>query len=550
MRKQILFSIFVLLFIHSSHSKNVTKEQAVAFAATEIKSREASFERLVQNVQPVYVENQPVYYIINYVPQGWALISADDVTAPLLAYSCEGRYVRENQPETMQAWLNGYGKQVFELMKKTGLTRHAGWDHGVGLRSSAGQNAVGKINPLISVEWNQTSPYNTSCPSNANGRALVGCVAVAMAQAMTVSRTPDRPKGYASYNSDIYGALGVNYDAEVPYNWNSIMTGANNKSEVARLLYHCGISVKMTYSSTGSGAYTSAVASALKQYFSYSSSVKYYSRFSGSTEWENLLLAELQAGRPVVYGGNDGTGVAGHCFNLDGYDGASMYHVNWGWGGSNNGYYRIDNLHDQYANYTQGHEAVVGIKSIYYGPSDITLSNASIREGLDVGTTVGTITVESEVNPENGYDYELKGAYNIFLDDYMPAAFYVENNELKSKEIFTYSNIETTKTVYIKAINRVNRLSHEKMFNISVLKNTGIRPLESTENIQVYSENQRLYIAADKPCKYALYTLTGQKIMEASLPAGKNLLSNRVATGCYLTTIIYNDNIYIKKICL
>jgi hypothetical protein len=550
MRKQILFGIFVLLLIHSSYSKNVTKEQAVAFATTEIKSRAASFEGVVQKIEPVDVENQPVYYVINYAPQGWALISADDAAAPLLAYSCEGRYVWENQPEAMKTWLNDYGKQVFELLKKPGLAKHEEWNRTGNLRSSTGQNAVGKIDPLITVKWNQTYPYNAYCPSNANGRALVGCVAVAMAQAMTVSRTPERSTGSASYNSDIYGALGVNYDAEAPYNWNDIMTGANNKNEVARLLYHCGISVRMTYSTTASGAYTSAVASALKQYYSYSSSVKYYSRFSNSTDWENLLLAELQAGRPIVYGGNDGTGAAGHCFNLDGYDGTSMYHVNWGWGGSNNGYYRIDNLHDQNANYTQGHDAVVGIKPIYYGPSDIALSNTSIGEGLSMGTTVGTITVESEVNPENGYDYELKGAYNIFFEDYMPADFYVENNELKSKETFTYSEMETTKTVYIKAINRTNRLAHEKMFNIAILKNTGIQALESTANIRIYSENQRLYIAADKPCKYTLYALTGQKITEASLPAGKNLLPNRITTGCYLITIIYNDNIYTKKICL
>ena len=545
MKKQILFIVFVLLVIHASYSKNVTKEQIFAFAATEIKNREPSFDGIVQKIEPVAVENQPVYYIVNYAPQGWALISADDAAAPLLAYSCEGRYARENQPESMQAWLRGYAKQVLELGKLSGLSKQAEWDGQGRLRAGGG-----KIDPIIQVNWNQSSPYNALCPSNSNGRALVGCVAVAMAQAMTVSRTPDRPKGSASYPSAIYGALGVNYDTVAPYNWNNIMTGANNKDEVARLLYHCGIAVRMTYSSTGSGAYTSAVASALKQYYSYSSSVTYYSRFSGSTEWENLLLTELQEGRPVVYGGNDGTGAAGHCFNLDGHDGANMYHVNWGWGGSNNGYYRIDNLHDQYADYTQGHEAVVGIKPIYYGPSGIALSNNSIREGLNIGTTVGAISVESEVAPENGYDYELKGAYNLFLGEHIPAVFYVENNELKSKEVFTYSDIETTKTVHIKAINRSNHLAHEKMFNITILKNTGIQPLESTGNIRIYSENRRLFIVTDKLCRYALYTLTGQKITEAALPAGENLLPNRMTTGCYLITITDNDNIYTKKICL
>lgn len=31
-------------------------------------------------------------------------------------------------------------------------------------------------------------------------------------------------------------------------------------------------------------------------------------------------------------------------FNVDGYDGNSGYHVNWGWGGNGDGYFRLDNL--------------------------------------------------------------------------------------------------------------------------------------------------------------------------------------------------------------
>jgi hypothetical protein len=545
MRKQILFILFVLLSTHSSYSKNVTQEQVVTFASKEIKSREVSFNGNVQNIEPIYIEGQLVYYTVNYAPQGWALISADDVAAPLLAYSCEGHYVHENQPESMQAWMAGYAKQILELQKTSGLKKQSEWDSQVRLRS-----AGGRINPFINVNWNQSAPYNAYCPSNTNGRALVGCVAVAMAQAMSVSRTPARPKGSTSYNSDIYGALGINYDTEGTYNWNDIMSGANNKNEVARLLYHCGIAVKMNYSTTGSGAFSSDIPNALKQYFSYSSSVRSYSRFSNIVEWENLLYTELQNGRPIVYSGNDGTGAVGHAFNLDGYDGTSMYHVNWGWGGSNNGYYRIDNLHDQYSNYTQGHQAVVGIKTIYYGPSNITLSNASIEESQTIGTVVGNIAVESEIPPENGYDYELKGPYNILIDDYMPAGFYIENDILKSKEVFTYNDVEKTKTVYIKAINRTNRLAYEKMFNITIQKGTGIKLIEEVGNIRVYSENHHLYINVDKPCRYVLYAFTGQKINESTLFAGKNVLPGQIANGCYLLTVISDNSTYTKKICL
>ena len=539
--------IFLLLFFHLSLSaENVNSSQALSIAYREIKNREPNFEFISQYLKTVVVKGTTVYYIISYFPEGWALISADDVAAPLLAYSSNGNYKHDNQPESLQNWMRIYSNQILELKQKNNIKKHPEWENtSVGLRST-----TAKIEPFITVNWNQGSPYNAYCPSNIDGRAVVGCVAVAMAQAMSVSRTPARPKGSTSYSHPIYGALGINYDLETPYKWNDIISGANNKSETARLLYHCGIAVKMSYGKDGSGAYTADVPAALKQYFSYSSSVKYHARYSNTSDWEKLLQSELQAGRPIIYSGDDGSGQAGHAFNLDGYDGTSMYHVNWGWSGQNNGYYRIDNLHDQYANYTQGHAAIVGIKPISYAPSTISLSNTSIQENVAVGTSVGNIAVESEIIPAEGYDYELKGAYNIFLDEYMPAKFYVENDVLKSKEVFIYTETQKTQTVYIKAINKENKLSCEKMFTISILKNTAIHSIESNETIQIYTNNKILYIKTDESCQYALYSLTGQKMEEIALSAGEHPILMHKYEGCYLITIRLNNTIYTKKIVL
>jgi len=543
MKQKSLYILSIALFFHFPfYAENVKPVQALSEATREIKNRKPDFNFVSQTFETVYKDGKQVYYIINYFPEGWALISADDVAAPLLAYSCEGNYIRENQPESMMDWIAEYADQIIELQKKGNLKKNAEWERtSTGLRNSTTE----KIEPFIKVNWNQGSPYNVYCPSNADGRALVGCVAVAMAQAMSVSCAPDKPNGSISYNSSIYGALGVNFDEEMPYKWNDILSGSNNRNEVARLLYHCGISVKMSYSATSSGAFTGDVPSALKQYFSYSTSVKAYSRFSNNNDWENLLQSELSAGRPVIYSGNDGTGSTGHAFDLDGYDGTSMYHVNWGWGGQNNGYYRIDNLHDQYANYTQGHQAVVGIKPVSYAPSNIRLSNNTIQEGVEAGTPVGLVTVESETVPAGGYDYELKGPFNIFLDDYLPARFYVENDILKSKEVFTYSESESTQTVYIKAINRDNGLSFEKMFNIMVIRNTGLITLQSVPDIYIMDKN--VYISTNKPCNCVLYTLTGQKTDEMTLPAGNHLLNLASKYGCYILVIRDNDIIYYTK---
>lgn len=58
--------------------------------------------------------------------------------------------------------------------------------------------------------------------------------------------------------------------------------------------------------------------------------------------WDELLYRELSEGRPLVYVGMSTGG--GHAYVVDGYevhDDAGYFHVNWGWGGTANGYYRI-----------------------------------------------------------------------------------------------------------------------------------------------------------------------------------------------------------------
>jgi Peptidase C10 family/Secretion system C-terminal sorting domain len=143
-------------------------------------------------------------------------------------------------------------------------------------------------------------------------------------------------------------------------------------------MYHCGVSVDMSYSYNGSGAYVTLPESypvncaeyALKTYFHYKSTVKGVVRegLGGNTlgsyytgpdvvycngnvtidsiaesTWISMLQAELTAGRPMLY---EGTGTeGGHCWVCDGWETTSdMFHFNWGWSGASNGYYTVDNL--------------------------------------------------------------------------------------------------------------------------------------------------------------------------------------------------------------
>jgi hypothetical protein len=112
---------------------------------------------------------------------------------------------------------------------------------------------------------------------------------------------------------------------------------------VATLMYHCGVSINMGYSPSGSGASMSYIGPALRTYFSYKGTMHDESRASYTDEeWFDLLKSDLDSARPVLYAGF-GT-VGGHAFVCDGYDNENYFHFNWGWGGGSDGYFIMSAL--------------------------------------------------------------------------------------------------------------------------------------------------------------------------------------------------------------
>ncbi len=181
---------------------------------------------------------------------------------------------------------------------------------------------------------------------------------------MSVQAYPSRPTGSVKYTPVGYGQLSINFDEERAYNWDDILSGANTYDEAARLMWHAGMSVKMGYGPDGSGIPSNEVnriSNALRDNFGYGDEVTYVWKDAYQGDWERLVLNELNAGRAVIYNAVDTKLSAGHSFNVDGYDGNSGYHVNWGWGGNGDGYFRLDNLRDSPYYFDDYHVIVIGI---------------------------------------------------------------------------------------------------------------------------------------------------------------------------------------------
>ena len=316
----------------------------------------------------------------NTVGKGYVIMAADDCVTPILGYSYENNFDLGSLPPNFKAWLDGYAAQIAEA---TGMKAQATEE----IRVEWECLRLGKplpiksdkaVEPLVQTKWNQRPYYNDQCPYdyNSNTRTVTGCVATAMAQVMKYWNYPERGLGSHSYvpsSHPEYGTLYVDFSA-ANYQWSEMpntVSSANNA--VATLMYHCGVSVDMMYGIPGAPDYGSAAyiidyggdrscaEKALKTYFDYKSSLHGVKKNDYSdAQWTELIKNELDNARPMIYGGFSTSG--GHAFVCDGYNTNNYFHFNWGWGGSYNDYFYINNLNPSSYNYSQNQQALIGIE--------------------------------------------------------------------------------------------------------------------------------------------------------------------------------------------
>lgn len=298
----------------------------------------------------------PAYYVFpNGEGKGFTVVSGDDRLPEVVGYSDKGTYDEENLPSNYVGFMKAYEEMVGQL--DNGDSRaSASIAEAKTLRSSGYQQPT--VAPLLgSIQWNQIIPYNKMCPMYDNtNRSVTGCVATAMAQVMMyyqypktlqtdipayVSRTehlsiPQINKG-ESYDWD---NMLPQYASDEPLNYTDAQAAA-----VAKLLYHCGVACEMDYGPSSGANVTPAI---LSTYFGYDSDLMQDLSRDVFTlaEWSQIMDKELTAKRPILYSGQSSDG--GHEFVCDGSDGNGLYHINWGWGGYQDGYFDVTILNPYY----------------------------------------------------------------------------------------------------------------------------------------------------------------------------------------------------------
>lgn len=289
--------------------------------------------------------SQPLYYVFNK-GTGFVIVSADDRATEILGYSDAGSFDANNLPDNFRYWL---GTCADELEVLAATPESDTVSRPIQLPTRAADKTVAPL--LGSILWDQVDPYNSLCPNVGNGeRAAVGCVATAMAQIMGYHQWPKKGiQTLPGYTTTTYrykisqiplSAMTYDWDLMTPV-YTSESTEAE-KAEVAKLMYHCGVSVKMDYGPS-SGALSLDVPNALINYFGYNANMKALMRsYYTKAEWDSIIRKELDESRPVYYYGSGSDG--GHAFVCDGYDANGLFHINWGWSGVSNGYFALSGL--------------------------------------------------------------------------------------------------------------------------------------------------------------------------------------------------------------
>lgn len=419
MKKSIFLLVSMALFICQAIASPVDVNQAKQIGLKFAQSNMAS-ARQISDMNLAYTQQlengTAALYVFDY-EGGFVVVSADDVAQPILGFSEEGSFDLSNIPDGLSYYLRHYARQIAYAIEN-GMTADeetiAQWQH---VEKDGFVNDVRgtrDAGPFINLNWNQDNPYNRLCPTHnygPGGHVYVGCAADAMAMVMKFWNWPDHGSGSYSYTPQGFPTQSADFE-NTYYDWDNMPVSISNGSPavqieaIARLMWHCGISIDMQYGYDGSGAYSDDVPDAIKNYFRYCDAATIESRDDFTkTQWEDKLIESFDEGFPVYYSGSEASG--GHAFVCDGYRSSDRkMRFNWGWSGYGNGYYAIDALNAPGYQFNLNQRAIFNFLPDYVfdalipaAEMEVAAENANSKTGIvtwtNPTTTLGGNSIEN-----------------------------------------------------------------------------------------------------------------------------------------------------------
>lgn len=369
---------FLLPFV--AFADNVSSDQARKVAETFFSSNTTRAEAPVLKLKwtggvQTRTAGDPAFYVFDNSTGGFVIVAGDDRVEPVLGYSASGEFHVDGMPANVKYWFD-YLQEGIAYLRTNRIAPPAkvkaqweAFNNGTAVRIT---RAASSGKDLKTAEWNQYAPFNLKATAwcGFGQEVYTGCVATATAIIMRHHQYPAYGTGTIGGYSYKDGKRTIrSYDLGLPYDWKMMPTdngkiperpwSETEKEQVATLLRDCGVMVEMEYGTIeegGSGAVTLKAPGALVDHMDYDKSWEALSReYYPRDEWVSRMIASIDDDCPVLFSGR---GAGGHAFVLDGYDGDGKIHINWGWGGLDNGYYSVPDFGD----YKEEQTAFVNIK--------------------------------------------------------------------------------------------------------------------------------------------------------------------------------------------
>lgn len=205
----------------------------------------------------------------------------------------------------------------------------------------------GKI--LISTHWMGTDHYARFAPGPESN--TLGCWSTTFGQISYYHRL--QPFGISNYECSkgyrIYKDLG-----EYEFDWNKFgneITDATSQDVVDEISRYCYYIATIMQKDFGTGRYVTKLPSVknIERQLNVKANLylAYKGLFQSKRKIRNIVIREIEANRPIyMYYRNMNVKGSGHSIVLDGYrfdDENFMVHLNFGWGGRNDGWYNLFN---------------------------------------------------------------------------------------------------------------------------------------------------------------------------------------------------------------
>ena len=394
MRFRLFTTFFLSLLLSlSSSAKPRTMAQLKAIAARELSvSTTIEDTRATNTGSMATLQQLSDLTVIGNRHAGFVVLANDDAIEAVVGVS--------NKPYTNDTNINP-AFQWYLRAANAAIASHIASGHGYSGAIAPSAPLPDHVDPLIKTRWQQEAPFNNDVQKDDKGKPyLVGCVAITMTQIMRYYKYPAVGKGSNSYTMN-GETLSADFSAS-PYQWDKMLPiyekGKYTDEEakaVSELMRQVGISVNMDYKPGFSSSYTMSAQNALINNFGYNPDMNRYTRnYYSEQEWMDMVYKELSEKRPIYYSGNDSKWDNGHAFVIDGYKADGKVHVNWGWGGYQDGDFDIGILTPARSNYSYYQDMIVGIQpeqqgawtshlTLFYG-SQLTIEKFS-RRAISMG---------------------------------------------------------------------------------------------------------------------------------------------------------------------